>query len=347
MSMVLLLLLRNSQAFFSVRVTPTVHSHSHSYNYNYISHYYYHHSSSSSSSSLMPRGVKKENLPSKICVTCHRPFTWRKKWERSWEEITTCSKSCNAKRRAGNRGGGGGGSGGALIEDDSNDDDGDNNDDYDYERDSKTETKKKSKGGKGSKDTTKKTKMSIVNNNVQQLQDPPLIPSHGQNMNLYLGDDDDDDDQDSLDHHEGEMFDMFEKLDIISTLEDLYDSGADADSDKEGVTNTMDISTNEKAERKATKKAQKAERRAQRQGLGDPTSGQKSCNMCSQSVNLLVRCTYDESLQWKMVCGKCWNKASGGVVDGDGTHHPYYRYGGLWKNRRAQQSVVATVALPK
>lgn len=26
----------------------------------------------------MPRGIKKENLPSKICVTCNRPFTWRK-----------------------------------------------------------------------------------------------------------------------------------------------------------------------------------------------------------------------------------------------------------------------------
>ena len=47
----------------------------------------------------MPRGVKKENLPQKICVTCGRPFTWRKKWERCWDEVTTCSKSCNAQRR--------------------------------------------------------------------------------------------------------------------------------------------------------------------------------------------------------------------------------------------------------
>lgn len=47
----------------------------------------------------MPRGVKKENLPQKVCVTCGRPFTWRKKWERCWDEVTTCSKSCNAKRR--------------------------------------------------------------------------------------------------------------------------------------------------------------------------------------------------------------------------------------------------------
>jgi hypothetical protein len=51
----------------------------------------------------MPRGVKKENLPTKICVVCERPFTWRKKWERVWDEVTTCSKSCNGKRRAANQ----------------------------------------------------------------------------------------------------------------------------------------------------------------------------------------------------------------------------------------------------
>jgi len=35
-----------------------------------------------------------------------------------------------------------------------------------------------------------------------------------------------------------------------------------------------------------------------------------------------------------MMCGKCWKGASGGVPDGDAAH-PHYRYGGLWKNRRA------------
>ena len=47
----------------------------------------------------MPASVKKENLPEKVCVVCNRPFTWRKKWERCWDEVTTCSKSCNAKRK--------------------------------------------------------------------------------------------------------------------------------------------------------------------------------------------------------------------------------------------------------
>ena len=42
----------------------------------------------------------KSNLPEKICVVCGRPFAWRKKWERCWDEVTCCSKSCNALRRS-------------------------------------------------------------------------------------------------------------------------------------------------------------------------------------------------------------------------------------------------------
>lgn len=47
--------------------------------------------------STMLRGVKKENLQAN--VVCRRPFAWRKKWEKVWDEVTTCSKSCNLKRR--------------------------------------------------------------------------------------------------------------------------------------------------------------------------------------------------------------------------------------------------------
>ena len=46
------------------------------------------------------KAMSKENLPTKICVVCQRPFTWRKKWERCWDEVTCCSKACNAKRRS-------------------------------------------------------------------------------------------------------------------------------------------------------------------------------------------------------------------------------------------------------
>jgi len=51
----------------------------------------------------MPKGVARENLPTKICVVCQRPFTWRKKWERCWDEVTTCSKRCNNERRKNKR----------------------------------------------------------------------------------------------------------------------------------------------------------------------------------------------------------------------------------------------------
>jgi len=47
----------------------------------------------------MPRGVKKENLPNKICVICNQSFNWRKKWEKDWDQITTCSNRCNTERK--------------------------------------------------------------------------------------------------------------------------------------------------------------------------------------------------------------------------------------------------------
>ncbi|MFN3873904.1 MAG: DUF2256 domain-containing protein [Ignavibacterium sp.] len=42
--------------------------------------------------------MKKEFLPQKICVICHRPFTWRKKWERAWDEVKYCSERCRRNK---------------------------------------------------------------------------------------------------------------------------------------------------------------------------------------------------------------------------------------------------------
>ena len=42
---------------------------------------------------------KKENLPTKICDGCQRSFTWRKKWERCWEEVRYCSDACRKNRK--------------------------------------------------------------------------------------------------------------------------------------------------------------------------------------------------------------------------------------------------------
>ncbi|MEM1400752.1 MAG: DUF2256 domain-containing protein [Pseudomonadota bacterium] len=42
--------------------------------------------------------VKKENLPSKTCPVCQRPFVWRKKWEKVWDEVRYCSERCRRSR---------------------------------------------------------------------------------------------------------------------------------------------------------------------------------------------------------------------------------------------------------
>ncbi|MDB6455021.1 DUF2256 domain-containing protein [Falsirhodobacter sp. 20TX0035] len=37
---------------------------------------------------------KKSELPSKVCPVCGRPFSWRKKWERDWDQVVYCSERC-------------------------------------------------------------------------------------------------------------------------------------------------------------------------------------------------------------------------------------------------------------
>ena len=44
------------------------------------------------------KGVKKENLPTKMCLTCNRPFTWRKKWEKNWDNVKYCSEKCRRQK---------------------------------------------------------------------------------------------------------------------------------------------------------------------------------------------------------------------------------------------------------
>ncbi|MBO6867284.1 MAG: DUF2256 domain-containing protein [Thalassococcus sp.] len=46
----------------------------------------------------MPRGTRKSDLPQKTCATCGRPFTWRKKWEKVWDEVRYCSDRCRNRR---------------------------------------------------------------------------------------------------------------------------------------------------------------------------------------------------------------------------------------------------------
>ncbi|HQT87572.1 MAG TPA: DUF2256 domain-containing protein [Acidiphilium sp.] len=44
--------------------------------------------------------IAKTNLPQKICQACNRPFTWRRKWARDWDQVRFCSDACRTGRRA-------------------------------------------------------------------------------------------------------------------------------------------------------------------------------------------------------------------------------------------------------
>ncbi|MEZ5882968.1 MAG: DUF2256 domain-containing protein [Paracoccaceae bacterium] len=43
---------------------------------------------------------RKSDLPAKICAICKRPFTWRRKWARDWDQVRYCSERCRGARGA-------------------------------------------------------------------------------------------------------------------------------------------------------------------------------------------------------------------------------------------------------
>jgi hypothetical protein len=49
----------------------------------------------------MPRMRKKTDLPTKACAACGRPFAWRRKWARNWDEVRFCSDRCRAEAKGG------------------------------------------------------------------------------------------------------------------------------------------------------------------------------------------------------------------------------------------------------
>lgn len=49
----------------------------------------------------MAKMRRKGDLPTKTCAACGRPFTWRKRWERVWDEVRYCSDRCRAAARRG------------------------------------------------------------------------------------------------------------------------------------------------------------------------------------------------------------------------------------------------------
>ena len=43
----------------------------------------------------------KAALPSKPCLACGRPMSWRKRWAANWDEVKFCSDACRRQRGAG------------------------------------------------------------------------------------------------------------------------------------------------------------------------------------------------------------------------------------------------------
>jgi len=42
---------------------------------------------------------RKSDLPQKTCIVCARPFAWRKKWEKVWDEVKYCSDKCRGQAK--------------------------------------------------------------------------------------------------------------------------------------------------------------------------------------------------------------------------------------------------------
>ena len=38
------------------------------------------------------------DVPSKICRSCGREISWRKKWEKNWAEVAYCSDACRRRK---------------------------------------------------------------------------------------------------------------------------------------------------------------------------------------------------------------------------------------------------------
>ena len=42
--------------------------------------------------------LEVNSIPEKICKSCGRPFEWRKKWERDWDQVVYCSQKCKSEK---------------------------------------------------------------------------------------------------------------------------------------------------------------------------------------------------------------------------------------------------------
>ncbi|MEO0454093.1 MAG: DUF2256 and DUF3253 domain-containing protein [Verrucomicrobiota bacterium] len=43
--------------------------------------------------------MNQDQKEKRICQHCGRPFSWRKKWEKVWDEIKYCSQKCRSESK--------------------------------------------------------------------------------------------------------------------------------------------------------------------------------------------------------------------------------------------------------
>ena len=55
---------------------------------------------STSADQTRAHDIAASSVPTKVCIVCGESFCWRKKWERCWDDMRTCSKDCNLRGRA-------------------------------------------------------------------------------------------------------------------------------------------------------------------------------------------------------------------------------------------------------
>ena len=42
--------------------------------------------------------MRTDQRPAKLCATCGRRFTWRRRWRTTWESVRYCSRRCRERR---------------------------------------------------------------------------------------------------------------------------------------------------------------------------------------------------------------------------------------------------------
>ena len=218
-----------------------------------------------------------KHVEAKDCITCGRVITWRKKWERCWNEVTTCSKRCKTTRRRELRR---------------------------AKRNITTSITSPLETAALDETITRSATMPplALKSIAATTTTSPTIPSLTQTSTTTAS-----------------------PLSVSQSTIELINPSDDA------IITTNQTVQQLRKERKKRKKLLQKNKRAKREGRQDPSIGRKDCQTCAKASDVLVRCRIDATKNWFLICGKCWNKYSGGVPDGD-LKHPHYCYGGVWKN---------------